>query len=313
MEETLDHKDWEGRTGGMPWMQRALVRILALTDQRIVYGVMALIVPFYMLLAHRGYAAQYAFFRRRLGEPWWRAFAHVYANHFAFGQIIIDRFAVYGGRRFRVELEGFDTWQRLAGPEGEGFVQLSSHVGNYELAGYMMQGEHRTIHALVFEGETATVMRNRSRVFTPNNIRMVPVMPDLSHIFELNAALSNGDIVSMPGDRIFGSQKVTSVPFFGTDARFPVGPFLLAVTRGCPIVTVFCMKEDWQTYRIHISLLPDPDLTAGRTLTKRERTEALTRSFVGELERIVRRYPTQWFNYYDFWQQSATKGEEIVS
>ena len=68
MAETLEHSQWKGTTGGMPWMQRSLVSILGHTDQRIVYAFVALIVPFYMLFAHFGYIAQYRFFRQRFGE-----------------------------------------------------------------------------------------------------------------------------------------------------------------------------------------------------------------------------------------------------
>jgi predicted LPLAT superfamily acyltransferase len=30
---------------------------------------------------------------------------------------------------------------------------------------------------------------------------------------------------------------------------------------------------------------------------------AHARGFAGEMERKLRRYPEQWFNYYNFWQQ----------
>ncbi len=304
MTESLQHNDWKGTTGGMPWMQRSLVRILGAVDQRIIYGVVALVVPFYMLFAHRGYMAQYRLFRQRFGESWLRAFWHVYVNHFHFGQIIIDRFAVYGGQRFRLVMEGYDElWKQLEREPG-GFLQMSSHIGNYELAGYSLRSETKLFHALVFLGETETVMKNRHRVFAPNNITMVPVMPDLSHIFTLNNALADGHIVSMPGDRIFGSQKSIVCRFLGADAKFPLGPFSLAVARDCPALGVFVMKRDWQTYHIIIRDLRrgyqdiDPELLVKKSV----RQQALATEFARVLEEVVRMYPTQWFNYYDFWQ-----------
>ena len=300
----LEHKDWKGTTGGMPWMQRSLVSILGHTDPRIIYCFVALVCPFYMLFSHQGYIAQYRFFTQRFREPWWKAFWHVYVNHFRFGQIIIDRFAVYGGRKFRFEMDkSLEIWKSLESQPG-GFIQTSSHIGNYELAGYSLHTGNKHLYALVFMGETETVMQNRTKFFAPNNIEMVPVMPDMSHIFTLNNVLADGNIASMPSDRIFGSQKVLTCKFFGADAKFPLGPFSLAVTRDCPILAVFVMKKSWDTYHIVVHDLRDgfKRLDASQVSKKTARQQALADEFARVLEATVRQYPTQWFNYFDFWK-----------
>lgn len=304
MNEHLEHNDWKGTTGGMPWMQRSLVWILGAVDQRIVYAIVALVVPFYMLFSHKGYLAQYHYFRQRWNESPLKAFGHVYLNNFQFGQIIVDRFAVYGGRRFKLQMEGYDEiWKRVEAEEG-GFMQVSAHVGNYELAGYSLKSETKKFHALVFLGETETVMKNRNKVFTPNNIVMVPVMPDMSHIFTLNNALADGHIVSMPGDRIFGSQKSLTCQLLGHEAKLPMGPFSLAVARDCPVLSVMVTKRDWQTYHIRIHDLRDgyQGIDAEQLKKKSVRQQALADEYARRLEETLRQYPTQWFNYYEFWQ-----------
>lgn len=296
----VSHDEWKGTTGGMPWMQRSLIKILGVTDVRVLYAVLTLVVPFYMLIGHRGYVAQYRFFRDAFGENPLKSFWHVYVNHFRFGQIIIDRFAVYGGRHFRFLFDNLSEWQRLEAGES-GFVLVSSHTGNYELAGYSLRTDRKPLNALVFLGETATVMQNRQRVFAPNNIRMVPVTSDMAHIFTLSNALRDGEIVSMPGDRIFGSQKSVECEFFGKTARFPIGPFSLAVQRETPICAITVMKEGCYEYRVR--LIPLQLSEEERELKKREQMELLGRRFAEALEQQVRRYPTQWFNYYDFWKE----------
>jgi len=290
MQTNLEHKDWKGSTGGTRWMQVSLVKILASIDQRVLYSVVALFVaPLYMIIHHKEYLSQYHFFRQRFGESWYKAFWHTYVNHYRFGQVIVDRFAVFGGKKFKLEIAEMAMWRELENQE-EGFVQISSHIGNYEMAGYLLKAKNKMFNALVFHGETETMMNNRGRVFTNNNIRMVPVSPDMSHIFTLNNALADGEIVSMPGDRIFGSQKSLAIPFLGEVAKFPLGPFQLAAARGCKMVAVFCMKKDWQTYEVTIKVIEG------------EKAKDLGQKFVSELESVVRQYPTQWFNYFDFWK-----------
>lgn len=288
--DRLDHKDWKGTTGGMPWMQKALVVIFKVVPVIILYGVMALVVPFYMGLHRSGYRACYRFFRERLGWGPLKSFGGVYRNHFVFGEVILDRFAKYAGKKYSFEVEGVEAFQALLNSP-EGIEILSAHVGNYELAGYTLSTAPKKLHALVFAGETETVMSNRNRMFSGNNVAMVPMSEDMSHIFTLNAALAGGDIVSMPGDRIFGSSKSIGCQFFGQQARFPAGPFVLAARRKAPVVAIFVMKEGIRRYRVVIEKLEyssEKDLAAG---------------YAAVLEKNVRRWPLQWFNYFDFWQE----------
>ena len=297
MAEPLQHNEWSGRTGGLPWMQRSLIAMFRVLPLWLLYGVMALVVPFYMLFNRKGYHAIYRFFRDRMGYGRWKSFWSVYANHFRFGQIILDRFGVYAGKKYDFVAEGQELMDEFE-THSKGFILLSSHTGNYEIAGYSLKPKRKKFNALVYGGETATVMENRQRIFSQNRMSMILVKEDLSHLFALNAALDNGDMVSMPADRIFGSQKNAECEFFGAKAKFPLGAFAMAVQKEVPVLAVFVMKEGMKRYHAYVQEV-DCDHQAG----KREQMAQLAQSFAGRLEAIVRRYPTQWFNYYDFWEQ----------
>ena len=180
----------------------------------------------------------------------------------------------------------------------EGLLLLSSHIGNYEIAGYSLKPKKKKFNALVFGGETATVMENRQRLLSQNNMSMILVKEDLSHLFAINAALDNGDIVSMPADRIFGSQKNVECQFFGAKAKFPLGAFAMATQKNVPVLAVFVMKEGMKKYHAYVKAI-ECNPQSG----KREQMAQLAQSYAEQLETIVRCYPTQWFNYFDFWQQ----------
>lgn len=276
-------------------MQRSLVWFFRACNIRIFYGIMAVVILFYMAFNRRGYRSAYRFFRLRFGCSPLRSFCNVYRNHYVFGQIILDRFATYAGKRFEVVIEGQEAFDAAVAGE-QAFLMLSSHVGNYELAGYTLHSTRKRVYALVFEGETETVMEHRNRIFRQHNIQMIPVRSDMSHLFLINKALSEGDIISMPADRVFGSPKTVSCELLGAGAKFPAGPFSIAVQRGIPVLAIFVMKESVRRYRIFVRRIDAPAEGSAK-----ERREALAQAYVAELERIVRRYPTQWFNYYDFW------------
>ena len=277
-------------------MQRGHIPFVRISPLWLPYGIMAMVVPFYMLFSRKGYQAQYQFFRQRIGLGPWKAFWHVYANHFRFGQIILDRFGVYAGKKYHFLKDGQELMDELE-THPEGFMLLSSHIGNYEIAGYSLKPKSKKFNALVFAGETDTVMENRQRLLSQNNMSMILVKPDLSHLFALNAALDNGEIVSMPGDRIFGSQKTVDCEFFGATAHFPMGGFALAVQKEVNVLAVFVMKEGMRTYHAFVRAIQ-----CDRMANKREQIKQLAQEFATQLEAIVRHYPTQWFNYFDFWR-----------
>lgn len=293
----MEHKQWSGKTGGQVWMQKSLVYLCHYLSLHILYLVVACVVPFYMLFSHKGYISIYHFFRKRIGYSPIKSFWNVFLNHLMFGKVIIDRFATYAGKKFDIEIEGKDYCNYLYSQE-KGFVLLSSHIGNFELAGYFIGCNKKRFNSLVFEGETEIVKKNRNKMLLENNIHLIPVKDDMSHIFLINDALGNNEVVGMPADRIFGSQKYVECEFLSKKAKFPIGAFALAVSKEVPIVSIFVMKESFKKYKIYVK-----QVIADNTINnKKEKIETLVNNFAKQLEDIVLKYPTQWFNYYEFWE-----------
>jgi len=293
--ETHDHKQWKGKTDGTSWMHQSLIIGFRYINLNIIYAVMGIfVVPFYLLFAHKGYISMYRFFRQRFCYAPLKSFRYTYLNHYRFGQIILDRFAAYAGKKFDCEIINNDTFCNLSDGDA-GLVIISSHVGNYELAGYMLKADKKRFNALVYSGEAKAVMENRNRILSANNIRMIAVQKDMSHLFMMSSALSDGEILSIPGDRIFGSPRSVECDFFGGKAKFPLGPFAIAVQRDTPLLAVFVMKETSSRYKIQINSIN----SHGKD--NRERTANAAQHFALLLEAVVRQYPEQWFNYYNFW------------
>lgn len=290
-------KEWQGSTDGSTWMQQCLIRGFKHIDIRVYYFVMALVIPFYVLFKGT-FGDTYRFYRLRLGLGRFKSIASGIRNYYSFGKVVIDRFASYAGVRFNFEVDNPAFFEELQ-QSSEPMVILSSHVGNYEIGGYNFGLKSRRINALVFAGETSTVMKNRDRIFERTNINMIPLMPDLSHIFAINSALNAGEVVSMPADRCHGSEKHIDCEFFGVDARFPAGPFITIERKGVSAAVLFVMREKGLTYKFFSYKLELPKDLKGRD----ERTKYLAGEYARVLERMVRQYPTQWYNFYDFWKR----------
>lgn len=280
-------------------MHRLLIGSLRWLDVRLLYTFTSLfVIPVCLLLnTSHSRTSAYRYFRCRHGYGRLRSAWSTYVNHCLFAQVVIDRFVVYAGKRFKVEIEGYEHFQQLE-TEEKGFMIFSSHVGCYEVAGYSLTSKTKRFNALVFGGEKASVMEGRQEILTHHNIRMIPVMEDMSHLFLVNEALDNNEIISMPADRIIGPIRTITSKFFGDEARFPAGPFSVATMKGQDVLAVNVVKISVKSYKVYVT-----KLNYDKLAPRKQQIQLLVESYVKELEHRVRQYPLQWYNFYDFWRK----------
>lgn len=291
----MAQRQWTGTTFGNGWMHKTLIRILRFVDVRFIYAVSDIfVVPFCVLFNHSGKTA-YSFYRNRLHNNVLKSCWQTCRNHSMFSRVIIDRFSMYAGKEFDITIEGADYFRRLEAQD-DGFVQLSSHIGNYEIAGYSLNSTKKGIHAIVYSSEKESVMNNRNSMFVRTNVSMIALKEDMSHLFEIDEALCRGDIISFPSDRHMEGARCISARFLGEDAKFPQGPFSVATLRGTEVLAVNVMKEGPKRYKIYLTPLP-----YDKEAPRKAQIQELCRKYVDELERMVHKYPEQWFNFYDFW------------
>src|SRR5215831_11167853 len=185
---------------------------------------------------------------------------------------------------------GTDGVERLRGLTG-GFISLTAHVGNWELAGRLLAGQcARPTHVVVAPEEMKElerwVRRDGEGVHFVTRSR-----PTVS--LELVAALRRGEVVAVQGDRALGSRGDTMISFFGRPAPFPMGPFLLASAVGVPLVPAFCLLTANNRYLVKVV---EP------FTVRRGDEEKAAQAWGSLLEDVIREHPTQWFNFFDIWR-----------
>lgn len=294
----MQQKAWEGRTGGGNIGQRGLFWFFRYIDVRFGYLGLRFVVIFYMIFARERCLAIYHYFRFRQGYSRWKSWRKTYRNHYLFGQTVLDKFAIFSGngKRYRLTISGGEYFEKALEEEG-GCVVASSHVGNFEVAGYLMGLTKKRMNGIIFGGEAEVVQRLRTQILASHNVNLIPVSPDMSHIFQIHAALTAGEIVSMPCDRVFSGNKILKCDFLGAKADFPAGAYYLAERFKVGMLAFFVMKVKGLHYHLYIRPLSVEDTVTGREA----RVKALGECFVQELSGIVKKYPEQWYNFYNFW------------
>ena len=293
----MAEKQWQGQTFGSEKMHHYLIKMLRFIDVRVLYVFAYCFVIPVCLLVRPSRKIIYSYLRRRMKYGRWRAIWGTYVNHCLFAEAVIDKFAMYAGKHFQVHIEGYAHYEALL-KRPEGFVQLSAHVGNYELAGYTLQAKEKRINALVYAGEKASLMERRNEMLGNSNICMIPVGTNMDHLFAIDQAFKRGEIVSLVADRRWGSSKTIATTFLSAPIRLPLGPFSVAVIGGLDVVSIQVMKTSWRGYTIFVH-----PLVYDKAASRRQQVKELAQAYVDCLEKTVKRYPLQWYNYFDFWAQ----------
>lgn len=220
----------------------------------------------------------------------------VFKSYYTFGQTIIDKVAISAGlrSRFTYEFDGVEILRQLLSDK-KGGVLISAHMGNFEIAEHFL-GEldiNFQINLVTTDLEHSAIKNYLEKVTKKSNIKFIIIKEDLGHIFEINAALARNELVCFTGDRYFEGVKSLQETLLGQEANFPAGPFLIASRLKVPVVFVYVMKEPNLHYHLYT-----------REAESKHRDEkGLLKEYTKSVETMIKKYPLQWFNYFDFWDQ----------
>lgn len=290
-------KQKSGVTFGNGWMFSALIFLLKHIPIRVFYAFMSIFVIPVTLVVSPGARLTYRYFRRHRHQGRWQSWLSVYRNHCVFGQTVIDKFAMYAGHQFRIAYHGLEKYEELVAADGP-LIILNAHIGCSEIVGYSYRVS-KPCNVLAYGGEKAQLMALRSASFGEMNMRMIPVGTADSHSDEIIEALDRGEIVTAFADRFANRRKVLTSHIHGDAVNLSRGPISLAVTRGIPVIMASAMKEKDGSYSAFITVLG-----YDRTQPSKVQRQQLADAYTAEINRLLDKYPMQWFNYFNIWVES---------
>jgi predicted LPLAT superfamily acyltransferase len=298
-----ENSKWEGRSRGGLSGHKIFVFILNTFGLRIAYFFLRF-VAFYFFLFARSTKTTLAYFHNIHGYKGLKAYRAAYQNYFLFGQVLLDKVALLSGVKtnFTVEHDGHaENLAHLRTATG-GSILLSAHIGNWEIAGQMLETLNRKFNVLIYDNEVENMKEYMRKVMGKKSFNVIAIRDgDMGHLVELHKAFSNNELVVMHGDRFLPGAPTIEKNFMGKPAKFPMGPFLMAAKFGVPITLVFAVKET----KTHYHLFARPPIEVKRSRSKEETEQAVKTAsdlYIRELEAMLKKYPTQWFNFYDFWK-----------
>lgn len=221
--------------------------------------------------------------------------------HLAFYWTDLFRFAQLPPERAREQVAGgtLRTLEplRAARAAGERVILITAHLGNWEL-GSVIAGQAGLPVSVVYVPDAfgdAEHFRSLLRRF--GGIKEIPIRPgDRFASLPVLRAFAEGRFVALQGDRDFNDRGIR-LPFFGAAASFPTGPFHLARMTGARLWPAFIAYAP--DYRFEIEL--GEPFAVERTEDRQGDVRRALERWVSVLEGAVRRWPTQWYAFHDFW------------
>ena len=272
------------------------------------------IVAYFFLTDQTGRRASAAYLRRIyataegraiLARPpgRWQSFLH----YREFALSIVDRIGIWFGHvdDFSYEMVGEEYLDRVA-EEGRGAIVVGAHLGSFDALRLLAERKNSIVNVLMFTANAERINTLFRELSPDMDARVIRVDPDsIDSVFTIRKCLQRGELVAILGDRIEpGDQNRTArIPLLGDSVELSQAPFLLAALLDCPVLMVLALREGAGRYSVFAEKLADRV-----RLPRREREKGaaeLMTAYAARLESYCKRYPFQWFNFFDYWQDEV--------
>lgn len=236
----------------------------------------------------------YKYYRQGHGYTVLKSWAGIYRTNYVFGQVILDKVALAAGLKDKFELShnGAEHIRDMV-ENKTGGILISGHIGNWEIASHLMRMYGGKVNVVMFDEEHQKIKKSIETKTGGRKFNVIPIKNDISHVFLISKALLNKELVCIHGDRYREGMRTLKEDFLGMEANFPFGPFAIASKFDVPKCFVYGFKTGNNSYQFY----------ATNPILGKQKPDFLLKKYVEEMTKMLRKYPTQWFNFYDFWKR----------
>lgn len=115
---------------------------------------------------------------------------------------------------------------------------------------------------------------------------------------EIANALSNNEVIAMMADRPTSKKYTYQTEFLNDLGSFNKNPFQIAYRTKTPIIAAFAIYKGIQSYQVKAI-----KIELDYNLKEKEAVERAITTYANQFEIILKKYPNQWFNFYNFWEK----------
>lgn len=297
---------WIERREGGNVVALKLIKTAAVLFGRRITRLSLLPITIYFLIRRKPERlASRAYLRRALSrEP----SVFEIARHFHhFAAVTLDRvyFLTNQLEEFEARTFGLDELDRALS-FGRGVLMVGAHVGSFDALRALSTLRPDVTLRVVLDEEHSPALSNTLRELDPEMAASIinPRKSGAAVAIEIGQALRAGGLVTLLADRVRPGNPTITVDFLGDTIRLPIAPWQIASALHVPIVLCVGLFQGRNRYDLHFQLLSEA-LVADRR-DRRQLMQATAQRFADHLAALLFSAPYNWFNFYEFWNTSAT-------
>jgi KDO2-lipid IV(A) lauroyltransferase len=191
-----------------------------------------------------------------------------------------------------LEVRGNEYLQE-AYQKGKGVLALISHMGC--MLGF-------TAYAI---GKRLGNEKLNDLLFKSRGKKGVPTLARGSSYKKILRTLKENNVIGILIDQDTEVRGIF-VDFYGRPAYTPIGAAMLAMDSGAPVLPMFYLKKDDDTYEFII----EKEIVLAMTGNRRQDMEENTHRFHKIIEKYIQKYPTQWVWMHNRWKTTPEMVQE---
>ena len=229
----------------------------------------------------------------------------VFRHMYGFAAVTLDRlfFLNHQIELFDIHIEDKDNTALSSANKGVGLFLMGAHMGSFESVRSIARHHPDLKMVLLMYEENARNIKKLLEAINPSAQQEIIALGRPGAMLEVRDKLSKGALIGVLGDRTLDAQGNVEVSFLGQNAAFPLGPFRMAAMLRHPMYFMLGTYNGGNRYTVHLKLIMDFSTTV---LDREQASLQALRKYVGLLESHCIQEPLNWFNFFDFWQNTIS-------
>ncbi|RBQ28025.1 lysophospholipid acyltransferase family protein [Aliarcobacter vitoriensis] len=277
---------------GSGWSIKLVFTLYKFFGYKFTYYLMYPVTFFYFIFATNVYRDLKIYYEK-LHIPFTKK---VYYNHlFMFAICMVDRFiSKYDCNSYNFTYENKELIKEQV---DNGSILLLSHFGGWSVTNCKTLSTNN-INVVMKEVILESIKKIENSINSPlKNINIIDQSANPIEVsIKIANAISNKECVAFMADRAVDPKFSQKVEFLGELASFNTNPFKVAYKTKTHITLAFVINIGLQSY-----LIKAKEIKMDFSLNEKSAVTNSLIEYVKNLEDIVKKYPNQWFNLYNFW------------
>lgn len=202
-------------------------------------------------------------------------------------------------------LEGEENLKQALS-RGKGVIGLCAHFGNFTLMGTGLTSRGYPYALVVRPADESRVEKYFQKWRDQLGFHSIPARPRLTAVRGSLGALRQNKILALFADQNKAKGGVF-VDFFGRPAGTVVGPAVMALKTGAPIVPIFNVRQGVNKHKVIIGPPVEFEISGNQEKDVLTVTAKITKV----IEEFVRQYPTHWWWFHNRWRTKPKKEEGV--